>query len=208
MKKAIRDAILIVIIFLAVLAAPFVIENFSDDTPPAPEEQSAPPPPQPRAEPPAETSGGGSGLPPQPVPADLRGESEATPRPPGGACALDEVPSGSARMQGNEGVNTYVHPGGGRIDYDSATLRSFERLSVRNGAANMVNVFASGLAMLGNGRALYIEGDPGIDTVTLDACLTWREAGRDPEGNTVFNAGDARGNSASVTVSPGVAVLR
>lgn len=115
----------------------------------------------------------------------------------------------SAPVNLRDGRDTFVSQREGYLDLDGVTVISSEILQLENGLPNDVHILATGLSRLSE-RALELKGDPGIDTVYLDGCLSWDnpKPSANSEKSVVYSARDRYGNTASLTVSPQVKVDR
>ena len=180
---------------------PLIIENFSEKTParPAPQAQQADPSEGPQ-------EGDRIFIPEEmPMPAPAQGSGQRTsPLDTGEDCA--DVPlqgTGYPVIDGGGGVDTVIYGEGGLIVLDGSRFRSMEKVVLRNNALNMIRVKAGGLASLEN-STLFIEGDPGLDTVMLDPCLSWKRPEKGSGGDRVYETSDGK---AFVVVNEGVVVI-
>jgi hypothetical protein len=113
-------------------------------------------------------------------------------------------------IDGGGGIDKLEVHGAGVVNIDGASLINVEVVIVRNGVANEVNVLSAGLTKLDGGHAV-IDGDSS-DKVVLPTCLTWSA---DPVPMVIgdvnylrYDATDAQGNKASVSVSSEIEVVK
>lgn len=228
MKAALRDVLLILLLFGAIVLAPTVADLF-------PRRSASPVQAPPAVSAPSTTATANTSE-------DSRVELRALPglsqtqvtrqhTPSGAGCGLKSVygyrsdiptPKGdmfiisgalSAENEirfgiiGGGGIDTLKVDGAGYITLNGGSITGVEILDLRNDAPNVVKMFVQGFGGLDRGHLLVI-GDA-QDTVFLDSCLKWDAPVAVDEGREVYARHDARdeaGNTASVSVTKGVRV--
>lgn len=231
MKNALRDVLLIIALFGAILLAPFVMDALSGPEEPEPEKTKTETVQQ-ESRPAPESFGD---MPPQPRPFSpdsapgrlerLEEDMSRGAAPPGrmdtsvpdAGCPDhdlgEEAPPGQAaglRSDGSGGRDT-LKMGGGDIALDGKQFRSMEVIDVRNGEPNKVAILGAGLVAL-EGRHAYVLADRNIDIVYLDRCLRWNDpiaiSDDGPEPLLRYDTYDRHGNVSYLSVSEGVMVQR
>lgn len=224
MMKLARDIVLATLLFVAIIAAPFVMRAMKPDAPPKPvaaatvsEAHIVPQPsntssydpdrflPTKRISQaaPSDTGCGGLSRVGRYVPdAELVLQGNGDSIVVGGNAVTDNM--ATIRVSAGRGTDRLHAEGAGYADASDEHLESVEVYEIQNRQPNVVNVFASGLETT-DGAHIVVMGDVGIDMVTLDPCLTW-SAPVASGGFARYDAYDLAGNTASVSVSIGVNV--
>jgi hypothetical protein len=225
MKAALRDVLLILLLFGAIALAPVVADFFpgGNATPAAtPPPAISPPPPRPSAQRQAQLrplqdlsfkpdaaqsrpSGAGCSL------GGIRSYRGGIPRHRGDTFILPGAPSarGVIRfgIQAGRGVDMLKVDGPGSVDLNGEGITGVEIIDLLNNAPNTVSIFPGGLTGLEGAHVLVI-GDA-QDTVYLDSCLRWDPPLPIEEGGASYlrhDGHDDAGNIASVSVTKGVRV--
>jgi hypothetical protein len=174
MKAALRDVLLILLLFGAIALAPVVADFFlgGNATPVAtPPPAVSPPPPRPAAQRQAQL---------RPL-RDLSFKPDAVQsRPSGAGCRLGGIRSyrggipraagdmfivsGTSAAQravpiqfdGNAGIDTLKVDGPGYVDLDGVSIARIEIVDLRNGAQNALNALTAGLVTLDTGHVVVV----------------------------------------------------
>lgn len=191
MKRVIRDVFCVLLLFTAVLAAPVIMENFSAKA--GPQEKQAPI---------LDGLQDGDRL---VMPEEMPMSVPASDCPTLEKQANDAPSADGVRYDGGKGFDTLITDEAGEIKLDGSRFVGMERAVLRHGTANTIRIKISGLVELKNNTQV-IEADPGLDTVFLDACLSWKPSRSDGQGNMIYEGEDVAGNRAYVFVNEGVNV--
>ncbi|TAL40229.1 MAG: hypothetical protein EPN97_00490 [Alphaproteobacteria bacterium] len=231
MNKALRDVLLIIVLFGAILAAPVVMDALSGPAEPEAEKPKAETAQQQPESRPAPASFGD--MPPQPRPFDpnsAAGQIERVENDvsreaieqgtvdapmPDADCADPDFHAPTrggfeVQFEGGKGKDT-LKLGGGNFTLDGKQFSGMEVIDVRNDEPNKITVLGQGLAHA-EGRHIYVLADRNIDTVYLDRCLRWNDPifiSDDGEAPLLrYDTYDKMGNVSHVSVSEGVMVQR
>jgi hypothetical protein len=231
MNKALRDVLLIIVLFGAILATPVVMDAFSGPEGPEPEKpkvETAQQQPESTAAP--ESFGD---MPPQPKPFDPNSATGRIERvendlsreaiqqgtvegpAPDYDCGDQESHAPTrggfeVQFEGGKGKDI-LKIGGGNFTLDGRQFSGMEVINVRNDEPNKITVLGQGLAHAA-GRHIYVLADRNIDTIYLDRCLRWNDPisisddGKEPLLR--YDTYDKMGNVSHVSVSEGVMVQR
>ncbi|TAL40175.1 MAG: hypothetical protein EPN97_00675 [Alphaproteobacteria bacterium] len=108
-------------------------------------------------------------------------------------------------IDGSGGVDTASFDYTGAISIDGVHVVSVEKYELKNGKANAITILAPGLQNLENNQ-LEIDGDPKLDSVTLDGCLTWSKKSLTKDRKVLWAAADTEGKTREVLVTAGIPV--
>lgn len=233
MNKALRDVLLIIALFGAILAAPIVMDALSGPDAPQPEKPKVEETAQEETSPAAPSSYGD--MPPQPRPFDpnsaagrierLEQEVSREAAEQGAMNAPAETDADCAdpdshaptrggypgiQFDGGGGKDT-LKLGSGDYTLDGKQFSSMEIIDVKNDEPNKITVLGQGLARA-EGRHIHVIADRNIDVVYLDRCLRWNDpifiADDGSEPSLRYATYDKMGNVSYVSVSEGVMVHR
>jgi hypothetical protein len=230
MKNALRDVLLIIALFGAILLAPFVMDALSGSDEPETEKPKAETAQQQESSRAPESFGD---MPPQPKPyspnsaagqidrveqdvsreAIQQGMADAAVRDADCADPDSHSPTRGGfggQFDGGKG-NDSLKLGGGNFTLDGKQFPGFEVIDVKNDEPNKIIVLGPGLAHA-EGRHIHVIADRNIDIVYLDRCLRWNDpifiSDDGTEPSLRYATYDKMGNVSYVSVSEGVMVHR
>ena len=106
-------------------------------------------------------------------------------------------------IDGAGGVDTVSVDSADSIWIDGVHVVSVEKYALKNGKANAITILAPGLQKLEKDQ-LEIEGDPKLDSVTLDGCLTWSKKILGKDRKVLWTATDTEGKKREVLITAGI----